>query len=107
MDIGGTIVFKEDLDLMPAEIVAVKIGEDQWYVMSTTEIPASGYPTTKDAMKVAAAEEKKQQIIKEFLAKEVGNYIIKEVEEWIPDKREEADRLRAIIETATNRWSHV
>jgi hypothetical protein len=106
VDIGDTVVFKEDMDLMPAEIVAVKIGEDQWYVMSTTELPATGFPTTKDAMRVAAAEAKKLHIMKDFLAKEVGNYIIKEVEEWVPDKREEADKLRAVIENAANRWLH-
>ncbi len=106
VDIGDTVVFKEDMDLLPAEIVAVKIGEDQWYVMSTTELPPTGFPTTKDAMRVAAAEEKKLQILKDFLAKEVGNYIIKEVQEWTPDKREEADKLRAIIDNAAKRWLH-
>ncbi|MHA2423984.1 MAG: hypothetical protein ACXAEF_04305, partial [Candidatus Thorarchaeota archaeon] len=65
VEIGDSVVFKEDMDLMPAEIVAVKIGEDQWYVMSTTELPPTGFPTTKDAMRVAAAEEKKLRILKD------------------------------------------
>ena len=106
VDVGDMVIFKEDLDLMPAEIIAVKIGNEQWYVMSTTELPSTGFPTTKDAMRVAAAEEKKLQILKDFLAKEVGNYVIKEVQEWVPDKREEADRLKAIIDNATKRWTH-
>ncbi|MFW9910526.1 MAG: hypothetical protein ACFFEF_18370, partial [Candidatus Thorarchaeota archaeon] len=106
MKIGDTVIFKEDMDLLPAEIIAVKIGRDQWYVMSTTEIPETGYPTTKDAMRVAAAEERRLKLLKDFLAKEAGNLIVKEVQEWIPDKREEADNLRAIIENATRRWGH-
>ncbi|MDF1540997.1 MAG: hypothetical protein P1Q69_19025, partial [Candidatus Thorarchaeota archaeon] len=99
-------IFKEDMEIMPAEIVAVKVGKDQWYVMSTTELPPKGFPTTKDAMRVAAAEEKNLRILKNFLAKEAGNYIIKEVQEWIPHKREEADKLKAIIHNAAERWLH-
>jgi len=107
VDIGDTVIFKEDMDVMPAEIVAVKVGREQWYVMSTTELPKSGFPTTKDAMRVAAAEEKKLKILKDFLAKEAGIVtIITEVEEWVPDKREEADKLKAIIDNAAKRWLH-
>lgn len=106
VDIGDTVVFKEDMEVMPAEIVAIKIGKEQWYVLSTTELPPTGFPTTKDAMRVAAAEEKKLKILKDFLAKEAGNYVIKEVQEWIPDKREEAERLKAIIDDAAKRWLH-
>ncbi len=106
IEIGDSIVFREDLDLMPAQIVAVKIGHDQWYVISTTELPKEGFPTTKDAMRVAAAEEKKLQIMRDFLAKEVGNYIIKEVQEWAPDVREEAEKLKAIMDMAAKRWLH-
>ncbi|MDF1539800.1 MAG: hypothetical protein P1Q69_12945, partial [Candidatus Thorarchaeota archaeon] len=31
VDIGDTVIFKEDMKIMPAEIVAVKVGKDQWY----------------------------------------------------------------------------
>ena len=106
VDIGDTVIFKEDMEVMPAEIIAVKVGRDQWYVMSTTELPTSGFPTTKDAMRVATAEQKNLRILKDFLAKEAGITVFKEVQEWVPDKREEADKLKAIIDNAAKRWLH-
>ena len=94
------------MDVMPAEIVAIKIGKEQWLVISTTELPESGLPTTKDAMRVGTAEVKKLRIIKEFLAKEVGNYIIQEIEDWKPDKLADADKIKAIIRNGTKKWVH-
>lgn len=104
--IGDTIIFREKMDIMPAEIVAIKIGEQQWLVISTTELPESGLPTTKDAMRVGTAEEKKLRIIKDFLAKEVGNYIIQDVVDWKPDKLADADKIKKIVRNATKRWIH-
>lgn len=104
--IGDTIIFREKMDVMPAEIVAIKIGKEQWLVISTTELPESGLPTTKDAMRVGTAEVKKLRLIKEFLAKEVGNYIIQEIEDWKPDKLADADKIKAIIRNGTKKWVH-
>lgn len=104
--IGDSVVFREKMDLMPAEIVAVKIGDEHWLVISTTEVPKSGWPTTKDAMRVAASEAKKLKRVKEFLAKEIGNYIIQHVEDWNPDKMADADKIRKIVKNAAKRWGH-
>ncbi len=106
VEVGDTIVFKENMDVMPAEIVAAKIGHDQWYVMSTTQLPKSGFPTTQDAMRVVAAEAKKLKIIKEYLRKEAGNYVVKEVQEWKPDVLADADTILRIIHDATKRYGH-
>ncbi len=106
VDIGDTIIFKENMDVMPAEIIAAKIGNDQWYLMSTTELPKSGFPTTQDAMRVVAAEAKKLKLIKDFLRKEAGNYVVKEVQEWKPDKLADADTIIKIIGDATKRYGH-
>jgi hypothetical protein len=72
-------------------------------------MPESGYPTTKDAMKVAASERKKLAIIKEHLAREAGNLIIESVEKlesWQPDPREDAHNIRKLIQEAKERWGH-
>lgn len=106
VDVGDTIVFRENMDVMPAVIIAAKIGVDQWYVLSTTILPKSGFPTTQDAMRVAAAESKKLNLIKEFLKKEAGNYVIKEVQEWQPDKLSDADTILKIIGDTTKRYGH-
>ena len=106
VNVGDSIIFKENIGVMPAEIIAAKIGTDQWYVMSTTELPESGFPSTQDAMRVAAAEAKKLNIIKEFLRKEAGNYIVKDVQEWKPDKLADADKILRIIGDASKRYGH-
>ncbi len=106
VEIGDTIVFKENITTMPAKIIAAKIGDDQWYLMSSTEVPESGFPTTKDAMRVAAAETKKLKLIKEFLSREAGGYIVKQVEDWQPDALEDADRILRIIRDASKRYGH-
>ncbi|MFX1367821.1 MAG: hypothetical protein ACFFAY_04410 [Promethearchaeota archaeon] len=111
IDIGETIIFQEDMDLHPAEIVAVKIGEAEppnsvWYIISTSEMPPSGYPTSKDAMKAAAAEEKKLEILKAFFSKEAEAHGWSDLKEWQPDKRYDAGKIRAIIDDATKKWIH-
>ncbi len=106
VEIGETIIFKERMDLMPAEIVAVKIGEQQWLVISTTELPDTGFPTTQDAMRVVASEAKKLKLIKDFLAKEAGNYVVQDIQSWEPDKLADAEKIRAIISEAEKKWQH-
>jgi hypothetical protein len=109
--IGETIIFREDMDLHPAEIVAVKIGEAEppnaiWYLISTSEMPPSGYPTSKDAMKAAAAEEKKLEILKAFFSKEAEVHGWSNLQEWQPDKRLDAGKIKSIIDEATKKWIH-
>lgn len=111
IDVGETIIFREDMDLHPAEIVAVKIEEAEppnsvWYLISTSEMPPTGYPTSKDAMKAAAAEEKKLEILKAFFSKEADDHAWSDLKEWQPDKRYDAGKIRAIIDEATKKWTH-
>ncbi|MHA2069949.1 MAG: hypothetical protein ACXABY_36760, partial [Candidatus Thorarchaeota archaeon] len=40
IDEGDQLVFRENMDLCPAVIAATKLGEDLWYVISTTICPA-------------------------------------------------------------------
>ena len=111
LDIGETIIFREDMDLHPAEIIAVKIGDAEppnsvWYLISTSEMPPSGYPTARDAMKAAAAEEKKLEILKAFFANEAECDGWCKVKEWDPDRRYDAAKIKNIIDKATKRWVH-
>jgi hypothetical protein len=111
VEVGESIVFREDMDLYPAEIVAVKIADGSgdssiWYIISTSMMPPTGYPTGKDAMRAAAAEEKKLEILKDFFAKESEGCKWSEVREWQPDKRFDAGQIRGIIDQATKKWTH-
>ncbi|TXT55298.1 MAG: hypothetical protein BAJATHORv1_40209 [Candidatus Thorarchaeota archaeon] len=105
IETGDTLIFREDIDLFPAEIVAIKIWENLWYVISTSEIPPSGFPTTKDAMRAGEAEAKRLKRIKEFFEKDAG-IKTEDVTEWKPDKRADADRILGLISSATKKWVH-
>ncbi len=103
LKIGQSLVFREDIELLPAEVIATKIDEDTWYIFAATETPESGFPTTRDAMKVAAAEEKKVRILHEFLT-DHKDAEVSHVDDWMPSKRMDAARVLAIIRSVTERF---
>ncbi|NWF95913.1 MAG: hypothetical protein HXY34_07190 [Candidatus Thorarchaeota archaeon] len=102
---GEAVVFKEDIDLIPAEIVAVKLDGTTWYVMSTSETPASGFPTAKDAAKAAESEMKRLRILRQFLEKQNGA-VVKPVENWKPDNVADAKRILSVISDARAKYLH-
>jgi hypothetical protein len=110
VDVGDAIVFREDVDLLPGELVAVKIAGTKganptWYVMSTVEVPPSGFPTAKDASKAAESEAKKLRILTEFLTRDAG-VKVNEVQKWEPDKLLDAAQVIAIMAEASKRYGH-
>ncbi|RDE12427.1 MAG: hypothetical protein C4K49_10120 [Candidatus Thorarchaeota archaeon] len=111
VELGDAVVFREDMDFLPGEIVAVKISATKgqnavWYVMSTSEIPKSGFPTAKDAMKAADSEAKRLRILTEFLSREAG-VKVKDVHKWEPDRLVDAGQVLAIIADAGKRYGHM
>jgi hypothetical protein len=110
IEVGDAVVFREDVDLLPGQLVAVKIAgtkgvNSTWYVMSTVEVPPSGFPTAKDASKAAESESKKLRILTEFLTKEAG-VKVNEVQRWEPDKLLDAAQVLAIMAEASKRYGH-
>ncbi|MFW9960286.1 MAG: hypothetical protein ACFFDV_04675 [Candidatus Thorarchaeota archaeon] len=103
---GDTILFEEDIKPCPAQIVVVKVAENLWYVISTSQVPKGGYPSGVEAMRAAQAEEKKIRMIKEFLSKTAGRDKVKDVRNWQPDMRAEAADVLSIINSATRKWRH-
>jgi hypothetical protein len=104
--VGDSIIFEEAIQICPAQVVVTKIAEDQWYVLSTSDIPTGGYPSGVDATRAAQAEEKKLRIIKEFLSKTKGVKKVEDVRCWQPDMRAEAADVLNIINSASRKWSH-
>jgi hypothetical protein len=110
IDVGDAVVFREDVDLLPGELVAVKIAGTKnaiptWYVMSTVEVPPSGFPTAKDASKASESEAKKLRILTEFLTKDAG-VKVNEVQKWEPDKLLDAAQVLAVMTEASKRYGH-
>ncbi len=104
--VGEAILFRENMDLCPAEIVAVKLDkEDHWFVMSTSECPPEKCSTAREAMRCGEAEEKKLRIIREYLQTKEGAKV-EEIHKWEPDKRADAADVLRIITDASKRYSH-
>ncbi len=103
LETGQSLVFREDIDLLPAEVIATKIDTDSWYVFTATETPPTGFPTARDAMKVAASEEKRMRILRDFLMAE-EKATVSHVDDWIPSKRIDAARVLSIIRSITDRF---
>ncbi len=106
VEIGDSILFEEDIKPCPAQIVVIKVAENLWYVISTSQVPRGGYPSGVEAMRAAQAEEKKIRMIKEFLSKTAGKDKVKDARNWQPDMRAEAADVLSIINSATRKWMH-
>ncbi len=100
---GETLIFREKIDLLPAEVVCLYLGDGQWYIFVTYEVPESGFPTTRDAMRVAESEERKMRILQEHLAKSEQTKMTT-VTDWTPDRREDAARILSIISDVKGRF---
>ena len=103
---GDSVIFKEEMDICPAEIVAIKIWGDQWYVISTAECPPSGCPTTREAMRCAQAEAKRLKMLKKYLAAEAGEANVLDLRSWNPERLAASTDVQKIIDNATRRWTH-
>ncbi|TFG33569.1 hypothetical protein EU527_07845 [Candidatus Thorarchaeota archaeon] len=101
---GDSILFEEHIKPSPAQVVIIKIDEDLWYVISTSETPTGGYPSGRDAMRATQAEEKRLRIIKEFLSEQTEVKKVEDVRNWQPDMRAEAVDVLDIINMASKRW---
>jgi hypothetical protein len=106
IEVGDSILFEEDIKPCPAQIVVIKLAENLWYVISTSDVPTGGYPSGVEAMRAAQAEEKRIRMIKEFLTKAAGKGKVKDVRNWQPDMRAEAADVLTIINSATRKWIH-
>ena len=106
LQVGDSLLFEEDIQPLPAQLVAIKLAEDVWYLISTSEMPPGGYPTSRDATRASLAEEKKLRILREFLADEAGADKVKDARSWQPDMKAEAADVLSIIDNAKQRWVH-
>jgi hypothetical protein len=106
IQVGDSILFEENIKPCPAQVVVIKLAENLWYVMATSDIPTGGYPSSIEAMRAAQAEEKRIRLIKEFLSLAAGRNKVQDVKKWQPDKRTDAADVLSIITSASRKWMH-
>ncbi len=106
IELGDTIVFKENIDNFPAELVATNIGEDLWYVVSTSETPPSGFPTDKDASRAAKAETMRLELLVKFICGIDSSASCETPRDWHPDPLSDAEQILRLINRTKERWKH-
>ncbi|MFX0054402.1 MAG: hypothetical protein ACFFAX_05370 [Promethearchaeota archaeon] len=98
---GDQVIFRENIDPCPAVIAATKLGEDLWYVVSSTICPNIRCDDIQ-AMKCARLEAQNLKIFQNFI-QDNGEWTW--VHEWRIDTAQHPNAQR-IIDKATKEWTH-
>ena len=106
VEIGKALIFREKIETCPAEIVAIKlVEEDLWYIISTHDCPPEKCATTREAMKCAESELKRLRKFRTIIEGTKGA-TVEEVHTWKPDRLADAQRIIQIIDDASRRYTH-
>ncbi len=106
IDPGTTLVFKEQMETCPAEIVCVRLSDDAfWYVLSTSECPPEKC-TPRMAIRCAQAEEKRLERIRSLLEETEGASVLGSPDTWVPDEQVDARRAIRFMRDAFSRFAH-
>ncbi|UCE09711.1 MAG: hypothetical protein JSW61_12170 [Candidatus Thorarchaeota archaeon] len=98
---GDYVVFRENMDICPAMIIATKLGDELWYVITTAECPPSKCDD-RQAMKCTRLNDQNLRIFRNFVTPRVGSEIITEWKSRVTDE----SRMQMIIDRVTERWAY-
>ncbi|MHA2213353.1 MAG: hypothetical protein ACW992_09350 [Candidatus Thorarchaeota archaeon] len=98
---GDYLVFREDMDICPAIIIATNLGDGMWYVITTAECPPSKCDD-RQAMKCTRLNDQNLRIFRQFMTPDTGSQIITEWASRVSDE----SRMQMIIDRVTERWTH-
>lgn len=98
---GDSIVFKENMDICPAIVIATLLEENLWFVMTTAECPRTRCDDMQ-AMKCARLNDQNLRILREFVT---DRKEAKMLTEWQSGFRDPS-MLEKIIDRTTHRWTH-
>ena len=106
LKIGKALIFREKIETCPAEIVAIKLPEeDLWYIISTHKCPPEKCATTREAMKCAESELKRLRKFRSIIEGTKGA-TVEEVHTWKPDRLADAQKIIQIIDDASRKYTH-
>lgn len=103
VDMGETILFKENFEVGPFVIAATLVEPNMWHLVSTSQISHQDIPTIRDAVKIAESERKKLRIIVNHLEEREAEHSVFEPCEWKECLSREGKALE-IIDQAVKRW---
>ncbi|UCH05787.1 MAG: hypothetical protein JSW05_06375 [Candidatus Thorarchaeota archaeon] len=98
---GEQIVFREKIDICPAVIVAAKLGDSLWYVVTSAECPDVKCDDDQ-AMKCVRLNEQNMRIFQDTIIRDTDG-------EWAKQwsiSASDHPRVQRIIDKASKRWTH-
>ena len=98
---GEQIVFREKIDICPAVIVAAKLGDSLWYVVTSAECPEVKCDD-QQAMKCVRLVEQNMRIFQDTISRDTDGEWAKE---WSISASDHP-RVQRIVDKATKRWTH-
>ncbi len=101
IETGESLVFREEMDICPAILVATMLSENMWYVMATSECPPSKCDD-RQMMKCLRLNDQNLRIFQDFIKPKQGAQIITG---WRTGLAHEPD-FEMIIDKVTSRWTH-
>ncbi|MFX1416259.1 MAG: hypothetical protein ACFFC0_05575 [Promethearchaeota archaeon] len=98
---GEQIVFREKIDICPAVIVAAKLGDSLWYVVTSAECPEVRCDEHQ-AMKCVRLNEQNMRILQDTITRNKDGEWAKE---WSISASDHP-RVQRIIDRASEKWTH-
>ncbi len=101
LDEGEQIVFREKIDICPAVIVAAKLGDSLWYVVTSAECPDIKCDDHQ-AMKCVRLNEQNMRIFRDTITRDADGEWAKE---WSISASDHP-KVQRIIDKASKKWTH-
>jgi hypothetical protein len=101
IEIGESLVFREQMDICPAILVATLLSESLWFIMTTSECPSSKCDD-RQMMKCLRLNDQNLRIFRNFIEPKNDTQIITGWRTGLacgPD-------YEMIIDKVTRRWTH-
>lgn len=101
IETGESLVFREEMDVCPAILIATMLNENMWYVMTTSECPPSKCDD-RQMMKCLRLNDQNLRIFQDFIKPKEDAQIITG---WRTGLAHEPD-FEMIIDKVTRKWTH-
>ena len=98
---GDSIVFEEKIGFCPALVIASKLGNNMWYLMTSSECPETKCDD-RQAMKCARLNDQNLRILRDFVDPSEDARVLSEWRTGLSN----TSNLEMIIDRTTRRWTH-
>ncbi|MFW9849986.1 MAG: hypothetical protein ACFFF4_12685 [Candidatus Thorarchaeota archaeon] len=98
---GDTLVFEEEIGFCPALVIATKLGQDAWFLMTSSDCHETKCDD-RQAMKCARLNDQNLRILRDFIAPNDKAKILGDWRSGLSDPL----KMEMIIDRTTERWTH-